>query len=94
MLPLSSRWRLGNDDGVPVVWDLSTGRAVEVKATAEGAFLKVAKGRLSSMPEERATKLSALQERSLTSSWMYWMRKGEALRLSTGKLKKPWISFW
>lgn len=30
----------------------------------------------------------------LTSSWMYWSRKGEALRLSTGKLKKPWISFW
>lgn len=30
----------------------------------------------------------------LTSSWIYWSRKGEALRLSTGKLKKPCISFW
>lgn len=25
---------------------------------------------------------------------MYCRRKGEALRLSTGMLKKPWISFW
>lgn len=29
-----------------------------------------------------------------TSSCMYCSRKGEALRLSTGMLKKPWISFW
>lgn len=25
---------------------------------------------------------------------MYWRRKGDALRLSTGQSKKPWISFW
>ena len=25
---------------------------------------------------------------------MYCSRKGDALRLSTGMLKKPWISFW
>lgn len=30
----------------------------------------------------------------ITSSWMYWIRKGEARRLSTGKVKNPWISFW
>lgn len=29
----------------------------------------------------------------ITSSWMYWIRKGDARKLSTGKLKKPWISF-
>lgn len=29
-----------------------------------------------------------------TSSWMYCSRNGEARRLSTGMLKKPWISFW
>lgn len=29
-----------------------------------------------------------------TSSCMYWSRNGEALKLSTGMLKKPWISFW
>lgn len=38
--------------------------------------------------------VTVLVSLSLTSSWMYWMRKGEARRLSTGKLKKPWISFW
>lgn len=32
--------------------------------------------------------------RQLTDSWMYWRRKGEARRLSTGQSKKPWISFW
>jgi hypothetical protein len=30
----------------------------------------------------------------LTHSWMYCSKKGEALRLSTGQSKKPWISFW
>ncbi len=25
---------------------------------------------------------------------MYWIKKGDALRLSTGQSKKPWISFW
>lgn len=29
-----------------------------------------------------------------TSSCIYWSKKGDALKLSTGKLKKPWISFW
>ena len=29
----------------------------------------------------------------LTHSWMYWRRKGEARKLSTGQSKKPWISF-
>lgn len=32
--------------------------------------------------------------KTITSSWMYWIRKGDARRLSTGKVKKPWISFW
>jgi hypothetical protein len=30
----------------------------------------------------------------LTHSWMYCSKKGEALKLSTGQSKKPWISFW
>lgn len=30
----------------------------------------------------------------MTSSWIYCSRNGEALKLSTGMLKKPWISFW
>ena len=32
-------------------------------------------------------------ESGLFTSWMYCMINGEALRLSTGHLKKPWISF-
>ena len=30
----------------------------------------------------------------LTHSWIYCRRNGEALKLSTGQSKKPWISFW
>lgn len=90
MLPLSSRRRLCNYNGVPVVWNLENqadGRALGFKATSEQARLNVAEEKMSS-------KLSVVPFGGLTSSWMYWMRKGEALRLSTGKLKKPWISFW
>lgn len=38
--------------------------------------------------------MSQIEQRALTSSWMYCSRKGDARRLSTGMLKKPWISFW
>lgn len=45
-------------------------------------------------PHNCDIQLVSLMYTSLTHSWMYCSKKGEALKLSTGQSKKPWISFW
>lgn len=101
LLPLS-RWRgLCNNDGIPVVWDLWRDKCFSNVGTRNLKWMLLNYKSLpkfalqwAKQPFCRDTTQSSARCLDPTSSLMYWMRKGEALRLSTGKLKKPWISFW
>lgn len=90
-LPLSCCWGLCNNDGISVIRNLTRRREKEVSVsyiTLTDWFVLKRLGYQQCLTQSRHLNVI------MTSSWMYWIKKGEARKLSTGKLKKPWISFW
>lgn len=98
LIPFGRGWRFGHNHSISVVRDLKRYREEQYKETVSWLLLIMTDSwnHFTLLQTQNGASWIMLSEDTWgrTSSCMYCSRKGEALRLSTGMLKKPWISFW